>query len=153
MPDETQPANEGSGASVAAFVPRPLPPARWADPAKARRPVPLVDPGDRRCGQDSRRIYVRKFSVAQIAVIIGNWSEARKTDSDAPLSFPSYVDEDGSEIPSGTMALLEDDDMQTVREVAEAFLPRRFRPDPEPAATPAASGPSTGDTTEPSSDA
>ena len=151
MPDETQPASEGSGASVAAFVPQPLPLARWADPTKARRAVPVSIPIVDEAGKTHDVIYVRKFSVAQIAVIIGNWSEARKTDPDAPLSFPSYVDESGAEIPAGTMALLEDDDMQAVREAAEAFLPRRFRPDPEPAMTPAASGPSTGDTTGPSS--
>ena len=142
MPDETSP-----------FVPQPLPLARWADPTKARKPVPLAIPVVDEGGKTLEAVYVRKFSVAQIAVIIGNWTEARKTDPDAPLSFQSYVDADGAEIPSSTMALLEDDDMQTVREVAEAFLPRRFRPDPEPATTPAPSGPNTGDTIEPSSDA
>lgn len=150
MTEAVQPT---SGSTSQAFSPQPLPPARWADPTKARKPVPLglavIDPA----GKELGTVYVRKFSVGQIAVIIENWSEARKGNPDAPLAFPSYVDEEGVEIPAATMALLEDDDMQTVREAAEAFLPRRFRPDPEPETIPAPSTPSTGDTTAPSSDA
>lgn len=147
MADVLQPASD----SLAPFTPKALPAARWADPTQARRAVPLTIPVVDEVGKTVATIYVRKFSVGQIGVIIGNWTEARKADPDTPLTFPSYVDEEGAEVPAATMALLDDDDLQAVREAAEAFLPRRFRPDPVPETNPTPSGPSTGDTTAPSS--
>lgn len=133
------------------FTPEPIPPSSFADPAKARRAVPLSNPivVD---GKTWDAIYVRRFTVDQVAVVMRNWEEEQKRNPAAQPAFPSFIDETGAEVSTGVMRLLDFDDMQEVQRAAQAFLPRMFRPSTEQQSeSPNSSTPNTGATIDPKS--
>lgn len=137
--------------ALAPFTPEPIPPSAFADPTKARRAVPLTMPivVD---GRTWSQIFVRRFTVDQVAAVMRNWEEEQKRDPAAQPAFPSFVDENGAEVSTSVMRLLDFDDMQEVQKAARDFLPLMFRPSPDPTSeSPSSSTPTTGDTTDPKS--
>ena len=146
MPDTA--TDQPAPAPLPPFTPEPIPPSSFADPTKARRAVPLSNPivVD---GKTWDAIYVRRFSVDQVAAVMRNWEQEQKRNPDAQPAFPSFVDEAGAEVSTGVMRLLDFDDMREVQKAAQDFLPLMFRPSPEPPTeSPRSSSPLTGDTTD-----
>ena len=149
MPDTA--TDQPAPAPLPPFTPEPIPPSSFADPTKARRAVPLANPIVVE-GKTWDRIFVRRFTVDQVAVVMRNWEEEQKRNPDAQPAFPSFVDETGAEVSTGVMRLLDFDDMQEVQKAAQGFLPRMFRPSTEqPTESQSSSTSSTGDTTDPRS--
>ena len=146
MPDPVTTAEQ-----PAAYVPEPLPPSSFADPSKARRAIALSMPVvvD---GKTWSEIYVRRFTVDQVGVVMRNWTEDRKTDPEAQPMFPSFVDAAGEPVPRAVTRQLDFDDMQNLQKAAQLFLPQMFRTTPEQTNQDQSdSGQSTGSSTEPSS--
>ena len=146
MSDAVSPA--GDQPALPPFTPEPIPLSAFADPTKARRAVPLSNPivVD---GKTWSQIFVRRFSVDQVAAVMRNWEEEQKRDPAAQPAFPSFIDESGAEVATAVMRLLDFDDMQVVQKAARDFLPLMFRPSPERGdESPSSSTPTTGATTD-----
>ncbi len=152
MTDPVMPASDQRAATEpVSRIPEPLPPSSFADPSKARRTIALDNPiiVD---GKTWSEIYVRRFTVDQVGVIMRNWTEDRKSNPEAQPMFPSFIDEAGTPVPQRVTRLLDFDDMQKLQKAAQDFLPLMFRTTPEQTNENLNdSGPSGGSTTDPSS--
>ena len=143
-------ATPESAAPVAPLVLEPLPPSTFADLKAILGVVPLKYPVVF-AGKTWSEIHLRVFTTAQVAAVIRNYDRRLKVETDALLSFPVYVDGEGSDVPDGLIQQLAQDDVEDLQARASDFLPRRFRPSKETAAateatdaSPSASVPSSG---------
>ena len=118
-----------TGAPIAAaqpgpFMPEPLPPSPHG--ATARKAVKLAFPF-MLDGRNWTEIFVRRFTVAQIETIFRNYRAEVESDPEAPLTFPSFVDSDGVEVPSEVRRALDYDDMVNLQDEGARSLPLRFQ--------------------------
>ncbi|MGI3901226.1 MAG: hypothetical protein ACRYGP_13920 [Janthinobacterium lividum] len=126
MDEATQPASESGAAPARALIPLVLPSAAWAASAAVVRSVPFQYPVTF-AGREWPGIGIRRLSVEQIAAVFENYRLNREIDPEYAFSLPIYVDKAGEPIPAGLLGKIDPDDADTVDEVAESFLPRRYR--------------------------
>jgi hypothetical protein len=84
------------------------------------------------------RLIVRRLTAGQIAKFMDRLRKASE-DERKDMRLPLFVDDSGAPVPNDVLDALDSDDDERVSEVAERFLPRRFR-----AGQGSGSGPSTG---------
>lgn len=91
------------------------------------------------------RIVIRRMTTRDVAEFV---DAVQSVGSNVKLvRFPMFFDGSGNKLPSEAIDALDEDDAETVMEIASGFLPRRFKVDG------GASASTTGDRTEPSSGA
>lgn len=98
-------------------------PARFIGQASRSTAITLEWPVE--CdGVEYRDVVIKRMTTQEVADFVeGIASQAES----ARLRFPVYFHPNGHRVPDQVLDALDDDDMQKLNEVAEAFLPRRFQ--------------------------
>lgn len=101
--------------------------ARW-------QKVPLEWPVDYG-GRTYDAVFVHRMTADEVNGYIERVNAAAGREAAMAVRFPMYRDAAGEMIPDPVIGALDDDDSERVHEVAQGFLPRRFRAAPDSAPT------------------
>lgn len=101
------------------------PQPRYVDGKLREKRVELEWPVEYK-GKTYDAIVIRRMTGQQVADFLDKLAQLEE-DAKARIHFPMLYDDAGDEVPHEVVEFLDDDDADTVAQVTQDFLPRRFR--------------------------
>ena len=139
LPDGTTIVEDLAATSTSGAVPSlaATPVVRFIGGASRSTVIPLDYPVEY-AGVEYREMTLRRLTTDEVAEFL---KSVQGQPEDAKVTFPIFRTADDKPVPDEVLSALDDDDMTTLNEAAQSFLPRRFRAPPDSGSIPPAGEP------------